>query len=275
MITLRWTPLEGADITTYKIYRAMIGVKTPLEAPFGLISGDSLQIKLNNDTLQTITFDDDYDIEELVTVINNQITGGTAYQSKIDDSLILRSNIRSEPGYLVIVGGTALSKMGLTTGPISENSNMVHIGSVSFGTNEFEDLNGVLEDYYSLSTVSSLGDESNLSNPRQAINFTGPICVVEGCITDLQGRRVCDVQVTARIVNPPESVQDHSFITKETMTTLTGEDGRFSLPLLQCARVIFEIDDVRVSDPISIPAQPYVFFDELPIDYNYKFQDKL
>jgi hypothetical protein len=130
-----------------------------------------------------------------------------------------------------------------------------------------------LEDFYSISTVDNSGNESNKSNPRQAVNFTGPICVVEGCITDLQGRRVCDVLVTARLVTPPESVQDHTFITKKEVSVLTGEDGRFSLPLLQKASVIFEIDETRVSDPICIPEKPYVFFDELAIDYNYKFKD--
>ena len=275
MITLRWAPLEGADISTYKIYRAMIGVKTTFEAPFGLVNGDTLQLKLNDTSVQTITFDQDYDIDDLVDFVNANITGGTAYKVSGSDALIIRSNIRSEPGFIVVDGGTAVSKLGLNVGPVSENSNMVLVGSVPFGTNDFEDGDGVLEDYYAISTIDSVGNESNLSNARQAINFTGPICVVEGCITDLQGKRVCDVKVTARIVNPPESVQDHSFITKETMSTLTGEDGRFSLPLLQCARVIFEIDDVRVSDPISIPQLPYVFFDDLPIDYKYKLADQV
>ena len=272
MITLRWAPLEGASIVSYKIYRSMIGVKTTFEAPFGLIN-DDLKLKINNDTIQTITFTEDSDAQDLTTYINSVIEGGTAYKAQDTEHILIRSNIRSEPGYIVIVAGSALSKMGLSPETISENSTHELIGTVPFGETEFIDPDGVLDDYYSISTVDASGNESNKSNPRQAINFTGPICVIEGCITDLQGRRVCDVQVTARIVTPPESVQDHSFITKKEISVLTGEDGRFSLPLLQNASVIFEIDETRVSDPICVPARPYVFFDELPIDYNYKFKD--
>jgi hypothetical protein len=269
MITLRWAPLENADIASYKIYRAMIGVKSSFEEPFGL-SGDDLQLKVNNDNVQTIVFNDDLNV---VLNINANLVGGTAYEATDTDHIIIRSNVRTSPGFLVIVGGSAASKIGLPLATFSEASSMVHIGTIPFGETEFIDPDGVLEDYYAISTIDSGGNESNLSNPRQAINFTGPICVVEGCITDLQGKRVCDVKVLARIVTPPESVQDHSFITKKEISTLTGEDGRFSLPILQKASVIFEIDDTRISDPICIPERPYVFFDELPIDYNYKLKD--
>jgi len=271
-IILRWVPIEGADIASYNIHRSMIGFITEEEAPFGF-NGESLQLKINNQTIQTFNFVDDSDINELVDFLNANMVGATAYKAYGTDQLIVRSDIRAGAGFIEIVGGSALLKLGLSPHIISEKSETLKIGSIPYSELEYEDQNGVLEDFYGISTVDNVGNESNISSLRQAINFTGPICVVEGCITDLQGMRVPDVKVLARIVTPPEGAE-HTSIIKDEISVLTGEDGRFSLPILQGARVIFEIDETRVSDPISIPVRPYVFFDDLPIDYEYKFQDR-
>ena len=273
-IILRWVPIEGADIMTYNIHRSMIGFTTEFEAPFGLVAGDNLRLKINNHNIQEIVFDSDLAIADLVDFLNTTLLGATAYKAKDSDHLIIRSDIREEPGFIeVLGGGSALSKLGISAGIISERSGTTMIGSPPSTELEYEDPDGVLEDFYAISTVDSAGSESSLSTLRQAINFTGPICVVEGCITDLQGMRVPDVKALARVVTPPEGAE-HTSIIKDEIYVLTGEDGRFSLPILQGARVIFEIDDARVSDPITIPEQPYVFFDDLPIDYEYKFQDR-
>ncbi len=271
-IILRWVPIEGADIATYNIHRSMIGFITTNEAPFGL-ADDTLQLKINSNDTQAITIPGNPNIEDLISYLNNNLIGATAYKANESNHLILRSDIREEPGFIEVIGGTALAKMGVSTRIISERSETNHIGSVPYSELEYEDKDGVLEDFYGISTIDSVGNESNVSTLRQAINFTGPICVVEGCITDLQGMRVPDVKVLARVVTPPEG-SEHTSIIKNEVYVLTGEDGRFSLPLLQGARVIFEIDEARVSDPITIAAQPYVFFDDLPIDYEYKFQDR-
>ena len=272
-IILRWVPIEGADIATYNVYRSMIGFTTINEAPFGFISGEILQLRINSTTTQNIIIPSDFNILDLVEFLNGELEGATAYKALDSNHLIIRSDIREEPGVIEVVGGTALAKMGVSTRIISEKSETVHIGSVPYSELEYEDPDGVLEDFYAITTIDGLGNESNMSTLRQAINYTGPICVIEGCITDLQGMRIPDIRVLARIVTPPEGVE-HTSIIKNEIHILTGEDGRFSLPVLQGSRVIFEIDDARVSDPITIPDLPYVFFDDLPIDYEYKFQDR-
>lgn len=251
----------------------MIGFITEYEAPFGL-SGDILQLKINSPSITSIYLPASVDnISALVVHLNSTLVGATAYRAYGSNKLIIRSNIRTAPGVIEIVGGSALAKMGVSTKIISERSHAVKIGSVNFPLQEFEDKDGVLEDFYGLSTVDTLSNESNISSLRQAINFTGPICVIEGCITDLQGMRVPDVKVLARVVTPPAG-SSHTSIIKKEVYTLSGEDGRFSLPVLQNARVIFEIDETRVSDPITIPEAPYVFFDDLPIDQEYKLMDR-
>ncbi len=273
-IILKWVPVEGANIASYKIYRSMIGIMTSLPAPFGLVNGDNLLLKINNQVIQNLVFTSDLNAEDMVNFLNGHLTGATAYLATGTQKIILRSNVRTSPGYIDIVGGSAAVKMGLPIKVISERSDLVLLSTIPFSTTSFTDNDGVLEDYYGISTVDGFGTESIISNLRQAINFSGPICVIEGCIIDLQGRRIADVNVKAKIVTPPTHGGGHSFVTTKEVSTLTGEDGRFSLPLLQTARVIFEINDTKVCDPITVPELPYAFFDDLGIDYQYMFEDR-
>jgi hypothetical protein len=197
-IRLKWVPLPDANIQSFKIHRSMIGFKTTLQAPFGLVNGDDLQLKVNDDTLQTITFDQDYGIVDLVDFINNNITGATAYKSNYDDSLILRSNIREAPGFIQLVGGTALPKLGQTPRTISEKSEVEVIATIPGTETQYEDLDGVIHDYYGISTIDTMSNESSVSSLAQAVGFATAICVVEGKVIDLQGRRIPDIKVTAK-----------------------------------------------------------------------------
>lgn len=274
-IRLKWSIIDGADVETFNIHRSIVGFSTPTEAPFGLINGDTLQIKLNNDTLQTITFSGDLAIGPLVDEINAQIEGGQAFAAVDSNILYLRSDIRSESGFLTIVGGTALSKLGQTARTISPQSEVLLLDSVAGTVFEFTDLNGVLEDFYGLQTVDSLGCVSVVSALTQAITFSGPICVIEGCVIDLQGVRVPDVLVTARIVTPPDTFGENekAIVTKDLISTLSAEDGRFSLALLQGSEVLFEINNTGLSDPVLIPNQNFEFFSKLAIFDDYKIID--
>lgn len=269
-IILRWIPVEEANISKFKIYRSIIGFIIPDQLQYSL-SGLNLQLRINNTTIQNVFFNRTYTQQELVDHLNQSIIGATVFKG---DKIILRSNLRRSPGFVEIVGGTALSVLGLSPKTISEKSDTIFLDEVIYPETTFEDIDGVLEDYYGLSTVDSLNNESLISALRQAINFSGPVCVIEGCITDLQGARKSDIKVTARITTPPTGLEHTSILQKEVYT-LTGEDGRFSLPLLQGVGVIFEINDTRVSDTITVPNVPYVFFDSLEIDYGYIFEDKI
>jgi hypothetical protein len=170
-----------------------------------------------------------------------------------------------------IVGGTSLVKLGLSIRTITEKSENEEIGSVPHGTNEFEDLNGTLHDFYALATVDNFGNISRKTNMSQAVSFGSPICVVEGKIVDLQGMRIPDVEVTVKIVERPQIMDAHTTIIKDELSTLSGEDGRFSIPVLQGAKVIFEVNRTRISDPVEIPMQDFVFFNDLPIYDNYRY----
>lgn len=272
-IKLKWAPIDNADIKTYKIHRSIIGLVTETEAPFGLISGDTLKLKINNQTIQVITFTGDLGVEDLVDFLNSKLEGAMAYKAKDSDKIYIRSNIRSEDGFIEVFGGTAISKFGFPMGTVSEKSSSSVLDIVDSNTLIYEDPNGVIQDYYALSVVDNFGNESKKTAFTQAIEFTGNICVVEGKVTDLQGVRKCDVEVTAKIVVPPEQAGTGAYVLKEEVSTITGEDGRFSLPLLQGASVIFEVNRARISDPVLIPEEPFVFFKTLDINPDYKLYD--
>lgn len=273
MITLRWAPYPESDVASYKVYRSIIGFRALLVSGANR-SGKTLALKVNGGAVQTFTFND---TDEIIDTINDTVEGGEAYAS-IDDPLkfIFRSNIREAPGSVEIVGGTILVAMGLTAHLITEKSEgevLATIAALEDPTEyvSYEDTDGSLQDYYAVSTVNSLGQESDKTAYQQAIYFTGPVCVMEGIVTDVQGVRQVDEVVKAKIVLIPQESPVRSSITKAWVETLTGPDGRFSLPLLQGAIVKFEVPSLGFSRNIRVPEKAYEFVTDLLIDLEYRY----
>ena len=274
MITLRWAPFPGADIVQYRVYRSMIGFVFPVVSQ-SAISGLTLQLRMNGSPTQTITFDGVTPPHEK---INATLEGGTAYQSLMDSAYVLvRSDIRSGPSAKIqIMGGTALTALGLTARLITEKSEDVLVSTVSALSDpelmvEFEDSDGVCQDWYSVSTVNSHGQESSKAPYKQPVTHTGQVCVLEGIVTDLQGKRVADAEVTASLAKFPYESEKASQITLEPISTRTGSDGRFSLAVLQGALILLEIPAVAYSRDITVPSKPYEFITDILVDLDYRY----
>ncbi len=269
MITLRWAPFPEANVVAYRVYRSIIGFRAPIVS----LNGLTLQLKMNGGATQTITFD----TSNIIQKINATLTGGRAYQS-IEDAgyFLLRSDVRDAPGSVRIMGGTALTLLGQTARTISEKSETTLLAQVPalVDPNElvdYEDPDGALQDFYSLSTVDSFGNESLKTTPRQPITSTGPICVLEGIVVDLQGVRTPDAEVTAKLVRFPHKTGAVSQVTTAPICTLTGPDGRFSLVVLQCALIQLEVPALGFSRNITVPAKSYEFITDLLVDLDYRF----
>lgn len=273
MITLRWAPFPGANVASYKIYRSMIGFVAPVLTPPAL-SGKTLQLKMNGGTTQTITFDS---ISPPYDKINATLTGGRAYPSIADSQyFLLRSDVRSAPGSVQIVGGSALTPMGLTARTIQERSEDTLVAQVPAdpdpeATLEYEDPDGVCQDWYTITTIDSHGTESAKAPYRQPTSYTGPICVLEGLVTNLQGVRMPSIEVTATLVRYPQLMGKCPQITLDPITTYTGSDGRFSLPLLQGSLVQLDITSVGFSRNITVPEKAYEFITDLRVDLDYRY----
>lgn len=273
MNTLRWSPFPGADVASYKLYRSMIGFRAPVLTP-SVLSGKTLQLRFNNGAAQTVTFDMSSSPQDK---INSIITGGRAYPSLADPNYFLvRSDLRSAPGSLIIIGGTALASLGLTPKSIYEKSEDELISQIPANPDpdvqmEYDDADGVCQDWYAVSTVSSTGSESLKTPYRQPMTYTGELCVIEGIVTTLQGVRVPDVEVIATIIKFPQEIGKAPQITREPIRVLTGSDGRFSVPLLQGTLVQFEIPAVEFIRNITVPAKPCEFITDLQVDLDYRY----
>ena len=273
MITLRWAPYPDANIAGYKVYRSFIGFTgvIPLAED---IDGKTLELEVNGGSLQTFTFNA---TDSVIDTINDTIVGAEAFPSIADsDEFIVRSQLRDAPGSIKIVGGTGLLDLGLTIRTISEKSESILISSLEALEDPsesliYDDLDGALQDWYAISTISGVGSESAKTPYRQAIQFTGPLCVMEGVVTDLQGARLVDEEVKAKIIRMPQESPVRSSISKEWVSTLSGPDGRFSLPLLQGTIVKFEVPILKFSRNIRIPNKAYEFVTDLLTDLDYRY----
>ena len=270
--TLRWCLLDNFESDEFQIYKSFTGFVTANQAPFGLSKGDALKLKINNQKVQSIRFDREYAIGDLIDLLNEGFEGLEVSKKSDSDQLIFRSKLSCEDSFIEVFGGSALSKMGLTKGTYSQNGDFSLWATVTGDTSEYADPDGDLNDLYYITNVkdSNIYKNTTIMGPSKV---HGEICVIEGFLYSLNGTRVADVEVRAKIVCPPENYFPGGYIQEEYVSYLTDESGRFSLPVLRGAKILFEIHKARVSDPVQVPGQPFVFFDELDIYGDYKFQD--
>jgi hypothetical protein len=88
---------------------------------------------------------------------------------------------------------------------------------------------------------------------------------------EAQAKAKADAEVKATLKAIPHSSETASHVTLEPVVTLSGVDGRFSLPLLQGALVQIEIPAVGFTRNVTIPAQPFAFITDLAVDLDYSF----
>jgi hypothetical protein len=274
MISLSWLPYPEATIANYRIYRSLIGFSATLPLPAAL-AGLTLQLAMNGGTTQTITFNG---VQDAITVINATLQGGQAYPSTLaPTTFIVRSNIREAPGSVQIVGGTALTLLAITSvrtiTQLSENFLLATVPSLVDPTVPvtFDDPDGSLYDYYAVTSLDSVGNESLKTSWRQAITTTGPVCVIEGIVIDASGARIPDAEVRATPSNYPTDSGTGIQLAKEPIETLSDETGRFSIVLLQNTLVRIDIPCVGYSRNVTVPAQSYAFLTDLDVELDYQF----
>lgn len=273
MINLRWAPFPQSNVASYKVYRSIIGFRALAALPSAL-AGKTLSLKMNGGATQTITF---AGTATAVAQINAVLTGGKAFLSNADPAYFyVRSNVRSAPGSVQITGGTALADLQLTARTITEKSEDSLVAEVAALEDpeemvDWADSDGVPEDFYAVTTIDSFGNESIKTSYRQAIAYTGAVCVLEGIVTDLQGVRYPDAEISIQLIRYPQAQGKVPQITRTKLRFLTGPDGRFSIPVLQGALVQFEIKEVQFSREIEVPYLAYQFLTDILVDLDYRY----
>lgn len=244
----------------------MIGFRAPIVD----LNGKSLKLKIDGGVTQTFNFT----TGSIVDKINATIQKAKAFPTFDGIGFIVRSNKREAPGSVEIVSSTALAPLGLTPRLITEKSEDWLLATITPPVDpdamvSYTDNDGVPQDWYAISTVDNLETESLKTTFRQAIATSGPICVIEGLIVDGQGVRIPDAEVSAVVQVPPQA-QCSSVVTNVPIITQSGPDGRFSLALLQGIMVRLEIPALGYGKIITVPAQPYVFLNDLQVDDAYQ-----
>lgn len=261
-IEIKWARKTGSTVNTYSIWRAMVGFKAPIVN----LDTKTLELKINGQDLQTVTFG----TGNLVSTLNSSLVGATASLANSGTEFILRSNIKTAPGSIEIVGGTALTDLGLTAKLITEKSDVQLIATqaaniVDTTIESFSDPDGIKEDWYAISA-----DSGELSPMVKPIKTAYPLCSVEGIVCDLQGQPMVDVEVTATIQTAPSEVAS-SYITKDVVRVISNKDGIISLPLMQGALVKIEIPAIGLIKMVTIPAQSYIFLKDILVDEEYTY----
>ena len=168
-ICIQWGQIKGADVTAYRLYRSIIGFEaTNAQGP--AIDGLTLELNMNGTGIQTFTFND---TDDAVTTISETIQGGTAGLSFAKmDIFLVRTNIRDENGSVEIVGGTALNALNLTPRVITELSEDQVLDTIAAPADPsqivgYTDQDGVIQDWYAVSTIASTGAESRICGTPQ------------------------------------------------------------------------------------------------------------
>lgn len=92
-------------------------------------------------------------------------------------------------------------------------------------------------------------------------------CTVSGTVCNLDGTPNSDVQVRARVqsteVDQGGQLLSGSGVTSEPIIAFTGDDGFFSIDLLQGARVEFHIPSINLRKVILVPSEASAQFGDL------------
>lgn len=265
MITSRWFPDPGTlpNIKLFRVYRSIVGFCGKLGPS---VAGKTLELKVNNETVQTITFGID-PVADL-----NLVEGGAAYTNFAGDGFLFRSDIRDTPGYVEIVGGTVLSPDVLEIGvgrlieAQSEDKLIAEVledGRPATEAYEYKDNDGSLLDYYAVSAVDDNDDESSKTPYMQPLSSSKPLCVVEGTLCNIEGARICDALVKYKIAEYSIAVDKKSSLGIGELEVRTSHNGRFCFAVVQGIDIHLSIPAIGFSEVVCIPEVDFCFLNEL------------
>lgn len=273
-VCINFFPLSNASISRYGVYRSVIGFEGDVVAP-STVDGKSLQLSVNLGPTQTVIFDSSTPI---VDKMNSYFVGGHAVASVSNQTrFIWRVDGGSSPGVVQILGGTALADLGLTAGTYSKESKSYLVTYVNptadddiYGV-EFCDPNGTIYDSYRVTTIDLSNEESKPTEYVSPTDSTGKVCWVYGVVSDVSGARVPDAEVSARILEIPQSVTSPTFIDNSVVSTRSNAQGRYEICLLQDALVELSIPSIYYTRQIRVPSQNRAAVTEIPVDRDYQY----
>lgn len=273
-VCINFFPLSGASISRYGIYRSVVGFQGDIVAP-AVADGKTLQLSINLGAAQTVTFDGSTPI---IDKMNSYFVGGRAVASVGSPArFIWRVDGGSSPGVVQILGGTALADLGLTAGTYSSQSKDYLVTYIDATPSddadgvEFCDPDGTIYDSYRVTTIDLSNEESKPTNYVMPTETTGKVCWVYGVVSDPSGVRIPDAEVSARILEMPQSVVPPTYINNTIISTVSNPQGRYEICLLQNSLVELSIPSTYYTRQVRIPEQSRVAVSDLPVDRDYQY----
>lgn len=272
-VCINWVPLAGAQISRYAVYRSIVGFMADTPA-LSAIDGKTIQLSLNLGPTQEVVFNS---FTPVIDRINSVIAGGYAVASLEEPGkFIFRVDPGSAPGVVEILGGTALADFGLTARTISLQSEDHLLTYIDANPNddltgvEYCDLDGTIYDSYRVATIDNNNEISSKTRYAVPTEQTGPLCCIYGCVSDVAGVRTPDAQVTARILEYPQSVVAPTQINKDVIEVSTDAQGRFEICVVQCALIELSIPDAYYMRVVRVPDVARVAITDLEVDRDYR-----
>ena len=77
--------------------------------------------------------------------------------------------------------------------------------------------------------------------------------------------------LSQQVLSYPHEASGNSNVTLDPVDTLSGPDGRFSIPILQGALIHLEIPAIGYSKNLTVPAKSFEFITDLVVDLDYRY----
>ena len=267
MNTISWQQTEPVD--QIRIYRSRIALHTR-PAPFGLVAGDRLVLRISDNRIQQVVFQGD--TNDLADVISAQLKNGYAVKSEKDASLFIIAGLQHPPGFIEVLGGTAVQKLGLQLGTTTALSQWELIEAVSPSNQSFIDVDGLPGDLYALTAVTN-GVETERTPWMKPLITTDDICILAGKIVGLDGVPMQGLRVEAW-PHAGAITTASAMLSPRPVVTFTSQDGRFFLPVLRGVGISIQCESIGEIEHVLTPDQPYM---SLPAELwkYYKLSGKL
>jgi hypothetical protein len=257
-------------VSSFTVYRAVTGLIVPF--PNSLVVGDILLFAATTRDLNKITLTSS-NIDDFVTAVNTA-DGVIATKSQDATKVFIRCTALNNPKF-DLKPCTFATKTNTPPGVYAPKEMFIAIGTVPYVSAQlaytFTDADGSMLDWYMVSSTTA-SVEAIPSVAVRPLAGIEALCSVEGRLLDIQNNPVVGALVRAHIQIPPGTV-DNSAIGKNFVSTISDSYGRWSLPLMQCQFVLFQIDAVGYNEIVQIPAASFALFKDLePVD-NCNFGD--
>jgi hypothetical protein len=268
MNTVKWNTFVDSDVDSFNIYRSITGLS--ITFPNSLQTGDVFQFAATSPTVQKVTIGAT-DINSVAAAINAQAKGLTATVSQSGLVLFIRCTAK-ERARLKLYPCTFLTHLSIPVSIIVPRSNFVLLANVAFvpapSAYSYSDLDGNPLDWYHITSVKS-SIETIPSIDQKPIITPESVCTVEGRVIDVQNNPIVGAEVRASPIGGVET-SDNSGLVTPGIVAYTDDYGRWSMPLIQGKRLLFEIASIGYSQVCVVPSQSFCLFQNLePVDSYY------